>query len=73
MRALVLDDEQPGDLALDGRGDQHRSRLGRGLNPRGDVGRFPEHFAGGVDDDRTAFEADANGKLGSAGGPRFGR
>ena len=43
--ALVLDDEQPSDLPLDGRSDQHGSRLGRSLNARGDVGRFPEHLA----------------------------
>jgi len=35
------------------------------LNARGDVGRFTEHLAV-VDDDGTAFEADADGKLRSA-------
>ena len=67
MRALVLNDEQPGDLPLDGRGDQNCSRLRGRLNSRGNVGRFPEHFAGGVDDDRAALKADASGKFGSAG------
>ena len=67
MGALVLDDEQSGDLPLDGRCDQHRSRLGGGLSAGGDVGRFPEHFARGVDDHLAAFDADANGKLWSAG------
>jgi hypothetical protein len=51
VRTLVLNDEQPGDLPLDGRSDQHGSRLGCGLNPRGDIGRFPKHFAYRVDDD----------------------
>ena len=63
MRALVLNDEQPGDLPLDGRSDQHGSGLGCSLNARGNIGRFAEHLAGGVDDDGTAFEADADGKL----------
>ena len=49
VRALVLNDEQPGDLPLDGASDQHGSRLGCSLNPRGNVGRFPEHLACGVD------------------------
>ena len=66
MRAFVLNDEQPSDLPLDSRGDQHCSRLGRSLNSRGNVGRLPEHLAGGVDHDRTAFEADTNDKLRSA-------
>ena len=48
MRALVLGDEQPGRLALHARRDEHRSRLGRGLHPRGDVGRLAEHFPGRV-------------------------
>ena len=66
MGALVLNDEQPSDLPLDGRGDKHCSRLRRGLNSRGNIGRFPEHLAGLVDDHGTALEADTNGKLRSA-------
>ena len=67
MGALVLDDEKSGDLPLHGRCDQHGSRLGGGLNAGGDVGRFPEHFAPGVDDHLAAFDANAYGKPGSAG------
>ena len=63
MRAAVLGDEQPGDLALHARGDEHRPRLGRRLDPRGDIGRVAEHFAGRVDHDRPAFKADARRKL----------
>ena len=66
MRALVFDDEKPRCLPLHARGDEHRARLGRGLHPRGDVGRVAEHLAGGVDHDRAALEADARGKLGCA-------
>src|SRR5262249_10896847 len=68
MGALILDDEQSGDLPLNRGCDEHRSRLGRGLNARSDVGRFPEHLAGSVDDDRTALKPDTNGKLRSADG-----
>ena len=39
--------------------DQHGSRLGRSLNSRGNIGRFPEHLACGVDDDRAALQPDA--------------
>ena len=67
MRALVLDDEKPGRLPLHARGDEHRPRFGRGLHPRGDVRRFAEHFAAGVDHDRAALDADARGKLRRAG------
>ena len=67
MQALILNEEQPGDLTLDGRGDEHCPGLRGGLNARGDVGRFAEDFAGGVGDDGAAFKADANAKLGSAG------
>ena len=66
MRALVLNDEEPGDLPLDGRGDQHGSRLGRSLNSRGNVGRFPEHLAGRVDDDGAAFKSDARDQFRNA-------
>src|SRR6202453_1561037 len=63
MGALVLNDEQPSNLPLDRRSDQHRPRLGRCLNSRGNVGNLAEHLARGVDDCGTAFEADADGKL----------
>ncbi len=63
MRALVFGDEKPGGLPLHARGDEHRSRLGRGLHPRGDVGRLAEHFAGRVDHDLPGLEADARGQI----------
>jgi hypothetical protein len=63
MRAPVLNDEQPGDLTLDGRSDQHGSWLGSGLDARGDIGRVPEHLAGGVDDDWAGFQPDASDKF----------
>ena len=63
MRALVLDDEKPGRLPLDARGDEHCPRLGRCLHPRRDIRRFAEHFAGRVDHDGAALDADAGGKL----------
>ena len=46
MRAAVFGDEQPGDLALDARGDDDRARLREGLHARGDIGRLAENFAG---------------------------
>ena len=67
MRALVFGDEKPGCLPLHARGDEHRSRFGRRLHPRRDVRRVAEHFAGRVDHDRAALDADAGGKLGRAG------
>ena len=66
MRAFVLGDEQPGRLPLHARGDEHRPRFGRRLHPRRDVRRLAEHFAGRVDHDGAALEADAGGKLGRA-------
>src|SRR5215475_5398625 len=66
MRALVLNDEEPGDLPLNGRGDQNGPRLGRSLNSRGNVGRFPEHLAGRVDDDRAALKSDARDQFRNA-------
>ena len=66
VEALVLNDEQPSDLPLDGRSDEHRSGLRCSLNTRGDVGRFAEHVAVVVDNDRTPFEANADGEPGSA-------
>ena len=36
------------------------------MDARRDVRRFAEHFAGRVDDDRAALDADAGGKLGRA-------
>ena len=67
MRAPVLGDEQPGRLPLHARGDEDRPGLGRGLHPRRDIRRLAEHFAGRVDDDRAAIEADAGRELGRAG------
>src|SRR5215472_16694689 len=63
MRTFFLNDEKPGDLPLNGRGDQHGPRLGYGLNSRGNIWRFPEHLTGGVDDDGTALKSDAGYQL----------
>jgi hypothetical protein len=70
VRAPVLNDEEAGDLLLDGGSDQDGSRLGRGLNSRGNIGRVPEWLAGSVDDDGAALEPDAGDQLrrASAGG-----
>jgi hypothetical protein len=59
----VFGDEQPGGLTLHGRGHEHRSRLGQALNARGDIGRFPEHFARRVNHHRTRIKADAGDEL----------
>ena len=59
MRAFVLGDEQPGGLALYGRGDEHRPGLGRPLHARRDVRRIAEHLARRVDHDWPHVEADA--------------
>ena len=66
VRALLLDDEEPGHLALHASRDQDRPWLSSSLDPRRDVRRFAEHFAGGVHHDRTGLDADAGGKLGRA-------
>ena len=73
MRALVLGNEQPGDLPLHRRSDQHGSRLGRRLDARGDIRRLAEHFACRIDDDGAAFESDASDKLRRAGLQRCAR
>src|SRR5271166_1091564 len=59
VRALILNDEQPGRLSLHARGDEHRPRFGRRLDARRDVRRFAEHFSRGVDDDGAALQPDA--------------
>jgi hypothetical protein len=64
----VLGDEKPRDLPLNRRSDQHGAWLGFRLNARGNVGRFAEHLASGVDDNRPTFEPDASGKLRRAEG-----
>ena len=63
MRAAVLSHEQPGGLALHGRGDEDRAGLGGALDPRGDIGRVAEHFARCVDHDLPGIKADPRGKL----------
>ena len=60
--AAVLRHEQPGGLSLDRGGDEDRTGLGGALNPRGDIGRFAEHFAGRVDHHLPGIEADPRGK-----------
>ena len=66
MRAAILGDEQAGDLTLDARRDQHRSRLGERLHPRGDIGRVTEDFAVRIDHDRPGFDADPGDELRAA-------
>ena len=44
-RASLLGDEEPGHLALDVHGDEHRTWLGSTLNPSCDVRRVAEHLA----------------------------
>ena len=66
MRALLLDNEEPGDLTLDTSRDQDRSWLSSSLDARRHVRRFAEHLAVGVYHDRAALDADAGGKLGRA-------
>ena len=66
VRALLLNDEEPGHLALHASRDQDRPWLSSSLDTRRNVRRFTEHLARGVDDDGTGFNADARGKLGCA-------
>ena len=66
MRAAILGDKQPRDLALDVRGHKHRARLSRGLDARGDIGRVAEDFTRRVDYDRPGVQPDPRGKLGRA-------
>ena len=62
-RSLLLDDEEPGDLALNVQGDEHRAGFGCSLHPGGDVRRVAEHFAAGFYDDRPGLDADARRQL----------
>ena len=50
MHAAIFGDEQARDLALNIGGDQHRPRLGQGLNARGDIWRVAKHLAHRIDD-----------------------
>ena len=61
--AAVLRDKQPGGLPLDGGCDEDRARLGGALDPRGDIGRVAEHFAGRVHYHLPGIEADPRRKL----------
>ena len=63
VRALLLDDEEPGHLPLHASRDQDRPWLSGGLDARRDVRRVAEHLAGGVHHDRAGLEADAGGQL----------
>ena len=42
---------------------EDRARLGGALDPRGDIGRIAEHFAGCVDHHLPGIKADPRGKL----------
>ena len=61
--AAVLRDKQPGGLPLDGGCDEDRARLGGALDPRGDIRRVAEHFAGRVDYHLPGIKADPRRKL----------
>jgi hypothetical protein len=54
-RALLLGDEEPGDLALDVQRNENRTRLGGGLHTRGDIWRVAEDLACRLHDNRPAF------------------
>ena len=64
--ALLLDNEESGDLALHVSRHQHRPWFSSSLDARRHVRRFPEHLAGRVYHDRAALDADAGGKFGRA-------
>ena len=66
MRAAILGDEQARDLTLNAGGDQHRSRIGQRLDPRGDIGRVAEHLARCVDHHLPGRNADAGDELRTA-------
>src|SRR5258708_4216968 len=53
MLALLLDDEESRNLALNRRSDQDGSRFGGCLHPRSHVRRFAEHLPGRVDHDQA--------------------
>ena len=59
MRAALFRDEQPGDLALHPRRDQHRAGLGQRLDAGRDVGDVAVNLAGRIDHRRPGFEPDA--------------
>ena len=65
-RALLFGDEEPRNLALDVHRDEHRARLGGGLNASGDIRRVAKHFACRFHYDRPAFDPDASRKFGRA-------
>ena len=67
MLALVLGDEQFGDLAVHAGRDRDFPRRGGALHARGDVGRLAIDLAGGVHYDPPALEPDAGGELRRAG------
>ena len=71
MRALLLDDEESGHLALHASRDQDRPWLSSSLDARGDIRRFAEHFASCVHNHLPGLEADARHELlrGPAGVP----
>ncbi len=61
--AAVLRDKQPGGLPVDGGCDEDRARLCGALDPRGDIWRVAEHFAGRVDYHLPGIKADPRRKL----------
>ncbi len=63
VRALLLRDKEPGNLALDDSSDQDGSRFGSRLHPRSHIRCFTKHLPGRVDHDQTALKADASPQL----------
>ena len=58
-RALLLGDEETGDLPLDVQRNEHRARVGGGLRASGDIRRVAEHLACRLHYNRPAFDPDA--------------
>src|SRR5215470_20335176 len=58
MAATLLDDKQPGDLALYSRRDHDRLRLGQRLCPRSDVRHIAENLAARIEHRRASVDGD---------------
>src|SRR5262249_38304943 len=67
MRAALIGDEEAGDLALYPSCHNDRTRLGKRLHPRRDVGDIAVNLASRIHHRRAGFEPDARDKLRLAG------